>query len=64
MARTGDEADGRRDPEAFLRLIREEAAEEDEPRARGRLKVFFGYAAGWARPTPCLARPIGPRRPA
>ncbi len=46
MARTGDEADGRRDPEAFLRLIREEAAEEDEPRARGRLKVFFGYAAG------------------
>lgn len=46
MARTGDEADGRRDPEAFLRLIREEAAEDDEPRARGRLKVFFGYAAG------------------
>ena len=35
--------DPRPDPDALLQRIREE---DDEPRERGRLKVFFGYAAG------------------
>lgn len=33
----------RRDPEAYLSLLQEE---QDEERKRGRLKLFFGYAAG------------------
>lgn len=44
-----DASDARRDPEAILARIHEEGADEGEaegaPR-RGRLKVFFGYAAG------------------
>lgn len=36
--------DARRDPDAILRRIQEEG--DGEPRERGRLKVFFGYAAG------------------
>ena len=35
--------DPRPDPDALLERLREE---DDEPRERGRLKVFFGYAAG------------------
>lgn len=45
--RDGDEA--RRDPDAILQRIREEEADEDADQGRdgrGRLKVFFGYAAG------------------
>lgn len=45
-----DASDARRDPEAILARIREEEATAqdagDERAARGRLKVFFGYAAG------------------
>ena len=43
MAETYD-CDARRDPDAILRQIEEaEAAEGD---TRGKLKIFFGYAAG------------------
>lgn len=40
-----DEAEARRDPDAILARMREEEAAE-APEGRGRLKVFFGYAAG------------------
>ncbi|MEY8461322.1 sensor histidine kinase KdpD [Eggerthellaceae bacterium 24-137] len=43
------EIDARRDPDAILRRIREEGADEAdaaEGPQRGKLKVFFGYAAG------------------
>ncbi len=46
----GDEEAVRRDPDAILRRIREEEAAGDAEGAagpaRGKLKVFFGYAAG------------------
>ncbi len=46
----GDEEAVRRDPDAILRRIREEEAAGDGEGAtgpaRGKLKVFFGYAAG------------------
>ena len=41
----GDEAEARRDPDAILARMREEEADE-APAGRGKLKVFFGYAAG------------------
>ena len=40
----GDEAEARRDPDAILARMREEA--DEAPAGRGKLKVFFGYAAG------------------
>ena len=43
MAETYD-CDARRDPDAILRQIEE--AETIEGDARGKLKIFFGYAAG------------------
>lgn len=48
MAGTGDAGEARPDPDALLRRVQEEeqAAEAAEGRPAGRLKVFFGYAAG------------------
>ena len=46
---TRDLVDVRRDPDAILQRIREEEAEgeaAEERASRGKLKVFFGYAAG------------------
>ncbi len=40
----GEAAEARRDPEAILHRLREEEAAA--PSGRGKLKVFFGYAAG------------------
>ena len=49
--------DQRPDPDALLRELKL----KEETRT-GKLKIFFGYAAGWARPTPCWRPPTTPRR--
>ena len=56
----GDEEAVRRDPDAILRRIREEEAAGDGEGAtgpaRGKLKVFFGYAAGVGKTYAMLRR--------
>ena len=43
-----DEMDKKRDPEKILQEIKEqeEELEETDIKRRGKLKIFFGYAAG------------------
>ena len=47
-----DMTETRQDPDELLRVIRREATSEN----RGRLKIFFGYAAGVEKLTPCCKR--------
>jgi two-component system sensor histidine kinase KdpD len=43
-----DEMDKKRDPEKILQEIKEQEEEQEETgiKRRGKLKIFFGYAAG------------------
>lgn len=44
----------RQDPDQLLRAIRNDASTKKS----GKLKIFFGYAAGVGKPMPCFRRLI------